>query len=147
MNVAGKGNGVLPSITGSAKGDFIAREVLEDLALLVSESDNPLEELSEVQRFLKSRIPKETSTVIVDLHISWDIEGHDDTQKNIITFIDSFKPNTIEKVAAWLVVITALLSMIQKDPETNITINNTFIEQTTKNWQQYNYELNQTFNE
>ncbi len=107
----------------------IPKETVAEIVALIQGAENPIKEAKEAYDFLASRISKnKTTTVGKSIELQWSIDGAP-KKTPLEKLVNNFKPNSIEKVAAWLAVITISMQLLSKEPATEITINNEFILQ------------------
>lgn len=120
----------------------ISKETIEEIVALIQGAEDPIKEAKEAYYFLTSRASKnKTTTVGTSIEFQWSIEGKSKNSP-LENLINNFKPNSIEKIAAWLAVITISIQLLSKEPTTEITINNEFISKSQQSLEIHINQLN-----
>lgn len=116
---------------------IIPKDAIESIVEMIQASDDPIRNAQAIRDFLLEAIPqKGTKPVTAELKLVWDIHA-DERNGALKEFIEGFKPNTIQKVAAWLGVIVVLCKLLSTEPEHRITVNNVFIIQSQTSMESY----------
>ena len=118
---------------GIPSEEAVGEPVIENVVKFISEQRDPIQFAQELLGKLKEETEKlKTNTARRSIRSGWSIG----TSENKATrgFLDKFKPNTIEKVAAYTAIITLFIQLSTKEPNQPVVINNLFIQNIEQNY-------------
>ncbi|WP_296592432.1 hypothetical protein [Methylophaga sp.] len=118
---------------GISSEEAVGKPQLQLVLEYIAAQTNPIEfaqkvldELSDLQAN-----KKETTTVYADLKLIWNVESLKSPAKQ---FLEKFKPNSIERVAAYAAIITLFIQLATLEPDNPIIVNNITIQQIQNNY-------------
>ena len=114
------------SISEASLFKTIPKEIVEELADYVNSSDDPLAEIGRLIEDVNRNISSKKKTASVN--VAWNILGPEDEKKKRKS-LDGFKLNSIERVLAYITILTLLYKCVGPEPEQKIEINQYFIQQ------------------